>query len=224
MTIRVLIADDQPAAREGLRMILSGVDDIEVIGTAADGRELLALAERRRPDVVLTDIRMPGMDGIEAIRRIAQLDPAPPMVALTTFDIDEYLFGALQAGAVGFLLKESNPEQFVDAVRTAHDGQGVIDPRVTPRLVRRFAETSPRSAPTESTDLTPRETEVLAGVARGNSNQQIASELFIAQGTVKIHVANILTKLGLRSRVEAAVYAYRYGIVTWSGAPDSRKQ
>lgn len=222
MTIRVLIADDQPAAREGLRMILSGAADIDVIATAADGRELLALAERRQPDVVLTDIRMPGMDGIEAIRAIAQLDPAPPTVALTTFDIDEYLFGALQAGAIGFLLKESSPDQFIDAVRTAHDGQGVIDPRVTPRLVRRFAETSPRSVPTEAPELTPRESDVLTRVARGLSNQQIAEELFIAQGTVKIHVANILTKLGLRSRVEAAVYAYRYGIVTWSAAPETR--
>lgn len=202
-------------------MIISGAEDIEVIGSASDGRELLALTERRKPDVVLTDIRMPGMDGIAAIRGISQLDPAPPTIALTTFDIDEYLFGALQAGAVGFLLKESNPEQFINAVRAAHDGQGVIDPRVTPRLVRRFAETSPRSAPTESGELTPREIDVLTRVARGLSNQQISEDLFIAQGTVKIHVANILTKLGLRSRVEAAVYAYRYGLVTWSASPDS---
>ncbi|MFE9243131.1 response regulator [Nocardiopsis sp. NPDC006938] len=214
--IRVLLADDQPAAREGLRLLLGSAPDIEVVGAAANGRELVVMARRLRPDVVFSDIRMPGMDGVAAVRELARLDPAPPTVMLTTFDIDDYLFGALQAGAVGFLLKESEPELHVEAVRAAYRGEGVIDPKVTPRLVNRFAQTSPRAAPRRSADLTGREREVLRLVAMGHSNARISEELGITPGTAKIHVTRILTKLGVESRVQAAVYAYRYGLATWS--------
>ncbi|RKS06746.1 LuxR family two component transcriptional regulator [Nocardiopsis sp. Huas11] len=214
--IRLLVADDQPAAREGLRLLFGSVADIEVVGVAADGRELVAMARRLVPDVVFTDIRMPGTDGVAALRALSRFDRPPPTVMLTTFDTDEYLFDSLQAGAVGFLLKESDPALYVEAVRAAHGGQGVIDPRVTPRLVRRFAATSPRTPPTRSADLTEREREVLRLVATGRSNARIARDLGIAPGTAKIHVTRILTKLGLGSRVQAAVYAYRYGLATWS--------
>ncbi|WP_410663781.1 response regulator [Amycolatopsis sp. lyj-84] len=213
--IRVVVADDQEAAREGMRLLLSGEPDIEVVGAAVDGADLLALARRRRPDVVFTDIRMPGLDGIEAIRRLSGLDPGLAVIAVTTFDLDEYLFGALQAGAVGFVLKDSAPELFVDAVRLAHRGQGLIDPQVTRRLVTRFARTSPRPAPPELALLTPRETEVLRGLARGLANAEIASEFGIAVGTVKIHVERLLAKLGVATRVQAVIQAHKYGVVTW---------
>lgn len=214
--IRLLIADDQPAAREGLRLLFRPVRDVEVVGAAANGRELVSMARRLGPDVVLTDIRMPGTDGVSAARELSGLSPAPPTVMLTTFDTDEYLFGALQAGAVGFLLKESDPELYVEAVRAAASGQGVIDPKVTPRLVDRFARTSPRTPPRLVDDLTSREREVLVLVARGHSNAGIAGELGITLGTAKVHVARILTKLGVESRVQAAVYAYRHGLTTWA--------
>lgn len=220
--IRVLVADDQPAAREGLRLLFEAVADIEVAGLAADGRELVAMARRLQPDVVLTDIRMPGMDGVSAVRELARLDPPPPTVMLTTFNIDEYLFGSLQAGAVGFLLKESDPQLYLDAVRAAHNGQGVIDPQVTPRLVSQFAATSPRTPPTGAADLTEREREVLRLLAMGHSNARIAEELHITPGTSKVHVARILTKLGVESRVQAAVYAYRYGLATWADTFEGR--
>lgn len=220
--IRVLLADDQPAAREGLRLLFREPDDIQVLGVAAHGLELVAMARRLRPDVVLTDIRMPGMDGVAAVRELSALEPAPRTVMLTTFDIDEYLFGSLQAGAVGFLLKESDPKMYVDAVRAAHRGQGVIDPRVTPRLVARFAETSPRTPPRTATELTGREREVLRMIAGGHSNAQIAEGLGITEGTAKVHVTRILTKLGLDSRVQAAVYAYRYGLTTWADTVEDR--
>ncbi|MEU5854005.1 response regulator transcription factor [Nocardiopsis dassonvillei] len=214
--IRLLVADDQPAAREGLRLLFGAAPDVTVVGAAAHGIELVAMARRLRPDVVLTDIRMPGMDGVAAARDLARLDPAPPTIMLTTFDLDEYLFGALQAGAVGFLLKESEPELYVTAVRAAARGEGVIDPRVTPRLVDRFARTSPRTPPHRAQELTDREREVLRLVARGHGNALIGRELGITPGTAKVHVARILTKLGVASRVQAAVFAYRYGLVTWS--------
>lgn len=214
--IRLLIADNQPAAREGLRLLFRPVEDIDVLGAAANGRELVAMARRLSPDVVLTDIRMPGTDGVEAARELSGLSPSPSTVMLTTFDTDDYLFGALQAGAVGFLLKESDPELYVEAVRAAASGQGVIDPRVTPRLVKRFAKTSPRTAPKLVEELTPREREVLVLVAKGRSNARVAGELSITHGTAKVHVARILAKLGLESRVQAAVYAYRHGLTTWA--------
>lgn len=213
--IKVIVADDQDAARDGMRLLLSGEPDIEVIGVAADGAELLSLARFRRPDVVMTDIRMPGTDGIDAIRKLRLLEPEPAVIAMTTFDLDEYLFGALQAGAVGFVLKDSAPELFIDAVRLAHRGQGLIDPQVTRRLVTRFARTSPRPAPPELALLTPRETEVLRGLARGFANAELAEELGIAAGTVKVHVERILAKLRVSTRVQAVIQAHRFGLVTW---------
>ena len=213
--IRVLVADDQAAARTGLRLLLDGEPDIEVVGEAADGHDVVALTERRRPDVVFTDLRMPRMDGLTAISRVCELSPAPAVIALTTFDTDEYLFGALQAGAVGFVLKDSEPALFVDAVRAAHQGQGLIDPQVTRRVVRRFAQTSPRPATAELAELTPREVDVLRSLARGLSNAEIAEDLFISAGTVKVHIARVLAKLGVATRVQAVIYAHRHGLVTW---------
>ncbi|WP_214322483.1 response regulator [Nonomuraea sediminis] len=219
MGIRVIVADDQPAAREGLRLLLSSEPGIEVVATARDGFEVVELARRHRPGVVLTDLRMPRMDGLGAIRELTALDPAPAVVALTTFDIDEYLFGALQAGAVGFLLKESDPGLILEAVQVAHDGQGLVDPQVTPRLLRRFAATSPRPTGRGLAFLTPRETDVLRRLATGDSNAEIAGTLGIAPGTVKVHVERILAKLGLRTRVQAALYAHRHGLIPWSDLP-----
>jgi DNA-binding NarL/FixJ family response regulator len=219
VTIRVIIADDQGPTREGLRLLLSAEPDMEVVATASDGYEVVAMARRHRPDVALTDIRMPRMDGLTAIRDLVALDPTPAVVALTTFNLDEYLFGALQAGAVGFLLKESDPGLIIDAVRVAHEGQGLVDPQVTPRLLHRFAATSPRPPTRELATLTPRETDVLRHLAAGGSNAEIARTLVISPGTVKIHIERILAKLGLRTRVQAAVYAHRHGLVTWTNPP-----
>lgn len=215
----MIVADDQAPAREGLRLLLSSEPDLEVVAAASDGFELVEMVRRHRPDVVLTDIRMPRMDGLTAIRDLLALDPAPAVVALTTFDLDEYLFGALQAGAVGFLLKESDPGLILDAVRVAHEGKGMVDPQVTPRLLHRFAATSPRPATDELATLTPRETDVLRHLAAGGSNAEIAQALVISPGTVKIHIERILAKLGLRTRVQAAVYAHRHGLVTWADPP-----
>ncbi|MEU4768610.1 response regulator transcription factor [Actinosynnema sp. NPDC023794] len=216
MVIRVLVADDQQAVREALRMVLDGEPDIEVIGEAAGGAEAVHLALTRRPDVVVMDLRMPRGDGIAAIARLgaagAGLSPAPKVLALTTFDLDEYLFGALAAGAGGFLLKDSDPAMLLDAVRGLHEGRGLIDPKVTGRLIARFAQLSPRAAPREVDTLTPREQDVLAQVVRGLSNAEIAVALTIEEGTVKTHVARILTKLGVRTRVHAVIYAYEHGL------------
>ncbi|MCO1654292.1 response regulator [Pseudonocardia humida] len=214
--IRVLVADDQEAVRDGLAMLLGAEPDIDVVGAAVDGADLVALARRRRPDVVLTDIRMPRMDGVAAIRRLVALDPAPAVIALTTFDTDEHLFGALQAGAVGFLLKDGDDELFARAVRTAHAGGGLIDPQVTPRLVHRFATTSPRPPGRELDRLTDRETEVLRCLGFGHSNARIAELLAVSPGTVKVHVERVLAKLGLSGRVQAALYAHRHGLLTWA--------
>ncbi|MFG1689339.1 response regulator [Nonomuraea sp. NPDC049269] len=219
MSIRVIVADDQAPTREGLRLLLSSEPDLEVVAMAADGLQVVEMARRHRPDVVLTDIRMPRMDGLTAIRDLLALASAPAVVALTTFDLDDYLFGALQAGAVGFLLKESDPGLIIDAVRAAHEGQGLVDPQVTPRLLHRFAATSPRPATDEMGALTPRETDVLRHLAAGNSNAEIAQALVISPGTVKIHIERILAKLGLRTRVQAAVYAHRHGLITWADLP-----
>ncbi len=216
MTIRVLIADDQEPARIGLAQLLAAAGDITVVGAAIDGRDLLALARRLEPDVVVTDLHMPHLDGIGAIEQLAELDPRPAVIALTTFDTDDYLFGALRAGAIGFLLKDSDPEVLVGAVRIAYEGQGLIDPQVTRRLIHRFAATSPRPAAPLVEPLTRRETEVLRGIASGLSNAEIADDLVITPGTAKIHVARVLAKLGVRTRVQAAIHAHRHGLVTWS--------
>ncbi|ROP38162.1 response regulator transcription factor [Saccharothrix texasensis] len=212
MPIRVLVADDQRAVREALRMVLDGEPDIEVVGEAGSGTEAVHLALTRRPDVVVMDLRMPHGDGIAAITRLSAAEVGSKVLALTTFDLDEYLFGALAAGAGGFLLKDSDPAMLLDAVRGLHEGRGLIDPKVTGRLIARFAQLSPRAAPQDVGRLTPREQEVLAQVVRGLSNAEIAAELTIEEGTVKTHVARILTKLGLRTRVHAVIYAYEHGL------------
>ncbi|GAA1103710.1 response regulator [Nocardiopsis composta] len=211
--IRVLIADDQAATREGLRLLLSGEPDVEVAAEAADGFEAVSQAGVHRPDVVLLDVRMPRMDGLAAIGRLLRLDPSPAIIVLTTFDLDEYLFGALRAGAAGFLLKDGDPDLFVRAIRAAHGGQGLVDAQVTPRLLRRFAQTEPSAAPPELDGLTDREREVLCRLGEGLSNAEIAAALHIALGTVKIHVARILAKLGVQTRVQAAVFTHRHGLV-----------
>ncbi|GGP02600.1 response regulator transcription factor [Nonomuraea glycinis] len=203
MTIRVLVADDHAAVRAGIVMILDGVDDIEVVGEAADGVEAVALAGETRPDVVLMDVRMPRMDGISATRELAGV---ADVLILTTFDIDEYVFGALRAGAAGFLLKNTDADSLIDAVRLVAKGDGLISPGVTRRLISAFAEQAPRREQADTTVLTPREREVLACVGRGMSNAEIARELDMAEATTKTHVSRVLNKLNLRSRVQAAIY------------------
>lgn len=216
MTIRVLIADDQELVRTGLSMILSAQPDIEVVGQAADGAEAVALARSLRPDVCLFDIRMPGLDGIEATRAIAGPGVAEPMavVIITTFDLDEYVFAALRAGAKGFLLKDAGPQLLAQAIRAAAVGDALIAPNVTVRLLEAFAGSEPAASPVQPIEpLTEREEQVLAKVAGGLSNGEIAGELFITVSTVKTHVASLMTKLGARNRVEIAIWAYESGRV-----------
>ncbi len=210
MSIRVVVADDQDLVRTGLVMILDTQPDIEVVGQAADGLAALDVATRLRPDVLLVDIRMPGLDGVEVTRRLAGPDITDPMavVVITTFDLDEYVLGALRAGARGFLLKDAGPELLVQAIHAAADGDALIAPNVTRRLLGTFADQAP-AAPAQPIDpLTDREEDVLALVARGRTNAEIASELFIGLSTVKTHVAALMTKLGARNRVEIAIWAY----------------
>jgi DNA-binding NarL/FixJ family response regulator len=212
--IRTLVADDQEPVRWALRLVLDAEADITVVDEAADGAEAVEKARWRGVDVVVLDLRMPRLDGIAAIRRIGEsVNPAPAVVALTTFDVDQYLFGALQAGAVGFVLKDSEPALLIDAVRAAAKGQGLIDPQVTRRTIRRFAELAPRPAPPAPDPLTPREHQVLRHVARGLSNAEIARTLTVAEGTVKTHVARMLAKLGLRTRVHLVIHAYEHGLL-----------
>ena len=210
MSIRVVVADDQDLVRTGLVMILGAQPDLEVVGEAADGVAALDLATRLRPDVLLVDIRMPGLDGVEVTRRLAGPDVADPMavVVITTFDLDEYVLGALRAGARGFLLKDAGPELLVRAIHAAADGDALIAPNITRRLLATFADQAP-VVPVQPIDpLTDREEEVLALVARGRTNAEIATELFVALSTVKSHVASLMTKLGGRNRVEIAMWAY----------------
>lgn len=213
MTIRVLIADDQTAVREALRLTLDGEPDIEVVDEAVNGAEAVHKALWRRPDVVVMDLRMPRMDGIAAIRHLTNTEQPPRVLALTTFDLDEYLFGALREGASGFLLKDSQPELLLDAVRALHAGRGLIDPQVTKRLISRFAALSPRPPTHELDQLTPREHDVLLHVGLGMSNAEIARTLTVGEGTVKTHVARILAKLSLRTRVHLVIYAYEHGLL-----------
>jgi DNA-binding NarL/FixJ family response regulator len=213
MTVRVLIADDQDIVRTGLRMILDAQPGIEVIGEAADGREALDLARRLRPDVCLFDIRMPELDGIELTRRLAGPDVADPLaiVVITTFDLDEYVHGALKAGARGFLLKDAGPELLAQAVRSAASGDALIAPSVTARLLSAFSAlgaSSTQRADQPLDPLTEREEEVLVTVARGRTNAEIADELSISLSTVKSHLASLMQKLGARNRVELAMWAY----------------
>lgn len=211
MTIRVLVADDQEIVRTGLRIILDSQPDIEVVGEAADGRQAVALAQELRPDVCLFDIRMPEVSGLEATRLLAGPDVADPLavVVITTFDLDEYVHGALRAGARGFLLKDAGPELLLQAVRAAADGEALIAPAVTVRLLASFAGSQPAATPAQPVEpLTAREEEVLLAVARGRTNAEIADELHIGVTTVKTHVASLMTKLGVRNRVEIALWAY----------------
>jgi DNA-binding NarL/FixJ family response regulator len=214
VTIRVLLADDQALMRGGFRMILETEDDIEVVGEAVDGREAVERFRRLRPDVVVMDIRMPQMDGLEATRRLAKIDPDARVLILTMFDLDEYVFEALRAGASGFLLKDRPPEELVAAVRVVASGDSLLAPSVTRRLIEEFSRRPrPGAGPPELEDLTDREREVLVLMGRGLSNAEIAAQLFLAETTVKTHVGRVLQKLGLRDRVQAVVLAYESGLV-----------
>jgi DNA-binding NarL/FixJ family response regulator len=217
VSISVLLADDQPLLRRGFRMILEAEGDITVVAEAGNGEEAVDLARRHGPDVVLMDIRMPGTDGIEATRRIAAADARVRVLILTTFDLDEYAFGALRAGASGFLLKDVRPVELVAAIRTVAAGDAVIAPRVTRRLLEEYAQVLPVSGLSQRypqlSALTEREREVLVAVARGLSNTEIAASLFVSEATVKSHVGRILAKLGLRDRVQVVVLAYEAGLV-----------
>jgi DNA-binding NarL/FixJ family response regulator len=217
--IKVLLADDQSLVRAGFRMILKAEADIDVVGEAADGREAVAKAATHRPDVVLMDVRMPEMNGIEATRLIATGNGAPRVLVLTTFDRDEYVYEALRAGASAFLLKDAPEQQLLAAIRVVAEGGSLFSPSVTRRLIEQFASRGNQEAPSAALDgLTARELEVLRLVARGLSNAEISSELVVSEHTTKTHVASILQKLGLRNRVQAVVLAYETGVVR-PGAP-----
>jgi len=210
-----VIADDQALVRAGFRMILDAEEDIEVAGEAADGVDAVAQAQRLQPDVILMDVRMPQMDGIEATRRLLAADGHLKVVMLTTFDMDEYVYDALCAGASGFLLKDVPPEQLVAGIRSVAQGDALLAPSVTRRVIEEFVRRPPSSVqtlPPEFDELTAREVEVLGLVAKGLSNAEIAKELFVSETTVKTHVAHMLTKLGVRDRVQAVVLAYECGL------------
>ncbi len=216
--LRVLIVDDQALVRAGFALILSAEDDIEVIGEAATGVEALAAARRLKPDVILMDIRMPEMDGITATRELCATRPADPdcprVVILTTFDLDDYVYDALRAGASGFLLKDTPPEDLVNAIRVVAAGEALLSPSITRKLLEEFNRTPATPTPHQHLDdLTEREVEVLRQLARGMSNAEIADALFVSETTVKTHVSHILTKLELRDRVQAVVVAYESGLV-----------
>jgi DNA-binding NarL/FixJ family response regulator len=215
MSIRVLIVDDQSLVRAGFRLVLENDDDIEVVGEASNGEEAIHSAGRLEPDVVLMDIRMPELDGIAATREITARHPARVLV-LTTYDLDEYVYDALQAGASGFLLKDTPPAQLVDGIRAVAGGEALLAPTITRRLIEEFARlgATRRARPPELDELTPRELEVLRLLARGMSNAEIAATLVLGDTTVKTHVTHVLGKLGLRDRVQAVVLAYESGLVT----------
>jgi DNA-binding NarL/FixJ family response regulator len=218
MSVRVLIADDQALVRAGFRMILDAEDDLEVVGEASDGLQAVEETRRLRPDVVLMDIRMPELDGIEATRRVLADNGgggnAIRVLMLTTFDLNEYVYDALRAGASGFLLKDVPPEQLADGIRVVAGGDALLAPSITRRLIQEFAQAGPPSGPPPKglDELTARELEVFKLVARGLSNAEIAGELIVSETTVKTHVARVLMKLGLRDRVQAVVLAYESGI------------
>jgi DNA-binding NarL/FixJ family response regulator len=212
MSIRVLVADDQSMVRAGFRMLLAGEEGIEVVAEASNGIEAVAKAAHYRPTVILMDIRMPELDGLQATRRILAADGAARILILTTFDLDEYIYEALSAGASGFVLKDDPPEQLIAAVRTVAAGDALLSPAVTKRVIEQFTR-SPRPAPPKEVDeLTAREREILGLIARGLSNAEIGSALFISDTTVKTHVTHILSKLNLRDRVQAVVLAYETGL------------
>ena len=216
MSTRVLIVDDQALVRAGFRLVLETQADIEVVGEASDGEEAVAAARRLRPDVVLMDVRMPRMDGLEATRRMLDGDPqACRIVMLTTFDLDEYVYAAIEAGACGFLLKDVTPDQLIAAVRLVNAGDALLAPSITRRLIERYAA---RRTPNPGLDtLTEREADVLRHMARGLANQEIAARLYVSEATVKTHVAHILDKLHVENRVQAVVAAYESGLVPSGG-------
>lgn len=224
MTIRVLIADDQALVRAGFRVLVDAADGLEVVGEAVDGESAVELAERLSPDVVLMDVRMPGTDGLEATRRILDRKPddGPRVLVLTTFDADDYVYQALRAGASGFLLKDTEPEQLIDAIRVIAQGDALLAPSITRRLVREFASRPSISHlnPAALSVLTEREREILGLVAQGLSNAEVAERLFISPMTAKTHVSRILTKLAARDRAQLVVIAYESGLVTPGGTVD----
>jgi DNA-binding NarL/FixJ family response regulator len=215
VTIRVVVADDQGMVRSGFSTLLNAQPDIQVIGEAVNGQEAIARAAELRPDVILMDVRMPVLDGLQATRQISALDIGPRILILTTFDLDDYVYEALRAGASGFLLKDASAGELAEAVRVVAAGDGLLAPSVTRRLIAEFARLgAPRSPDRKNLkDLTDRETEVLALVARGLANAEIATRLFVAEQTVKTHVSRILMKLGLRDRAQAVVFAYESGLI-----------
>lgn len=219
--IRVVIADDQALVRGGFHSILAGQDDIEVVGEAEDGQQAVEAAEQLHPDVVLMDIRMPGVDGIEATRRIARRGLSSRILVLTTFDVDDYVYDAMKAGASGFLLKSAPPRQLADAVRTIASGDALLAPSVTRRLVEQFVRRPPPGArvPPGLEELTERELDVLRQIAKARSNAEIAEELVVSEATVKSHVNRLLSKLGLRDRAQAIVLAYETGLVEAGAEP-----
>ena len=212
MSIRVLVADDQSMVRAGFRMLLTGEQDIEVVAEASNGREAVAMAERFNPAVVLMDIRMPEIDGLEATRRILAANQAARILILTTFGLDEYVYEALRAGASGFVLKDDPAEQLISAVRTVAAGNALLSPAITKRVIRQFTRIRRPAPPKELGELTEREREILRLIATGLSNAEIGRELYISETTVKTHVTHILQKLGLRDRVQAVVLAYQAGL------------
>ena len=222
MSLGVLIADDQALMRAGFRLILEAEADLDVVGEAADGLEAVAAAQRLRPDIVLMDVRMPGLDGIEATRRLINSDCTAKVLMLTTFDMDEYVYESLRAGASGFLLKDVPPEQLVAGIRAVVSGEALLAPSVTRRMIEEFVRRPPstvaRPAPRELELLTAREREVLVLMAHGLSNAELAREFVVSEATVKTHVAHVLAKLGLRDRVQAVVFAYESGVIRPSEA------
>jgi DNA-binding NarL/FixJ family response regulator len=215
VTIRVVVADDQGMVRSGFSTLLNAQPDIEVVGEAVNGQEAIARATELRPDVMLMDVRMPVLDGLQATRQVAALDGAPRVLVLTTFDLDDYVYEALRAGASGFLLKDASAGELAEAVRVVAAGDALLAPGVTRRLIAQFARLgAPRAANRKNLqDLTERETEVLALVARGLSNAEIATHLVVAEQTIKTHVSRVLMKLALRDRAQAVVFAYENGLV-----------
>jgi DNA-binding NarL/FixJ family response regulator len=221
VTIRVLVADDQSMVRAGFRMLLAGEEDIEVVAEASNGLEAIEKADRFRPHVILMDIRMPELDGLEATRRILAADNGARILILTTFDLDEYVYEALRAGASGFVLKDDPPEQLLGAVRVVAGGDALLSPAVTKHVIKQFTRTPRPAPPKELDDLSEREHEVFRLIARGLSNAEIGRELYISETTVKTHITHILQKLGLRDRVQAVVLAYEAGLFDPGTAPPS---
>jgi DNA-binding NarL/FixJ family response regulator len=216
VSVKVLIVDDQSLVREGFRMILEAEPDLEIVGEAGDGDEAVTAARELQPDVILMDVRMPNVDGLEATRRILDgAETGPRILILTTFDLDEYVYEALRSGASGFLLKDTPPEDLVDAIHVVAGGDALLAPSITRRVIEEFVRRPPesvRALPPEVSELTSREMEMLRYLARGLSNAEIAKEAFVSETTVKTHVARILMKLRLRDRVQAVVFAYEHGI------------